>query len=162
MGAAYNRPFFLTLKQKEINTMLSITKTYKDFNGQSRTEDFLFHLTKAEILDMELSENGGFSTILRKLSARQDIKEIISIFRKLVRMAYGEKSADGRTFVKNDQITENFVSTNAYADIYYDLVTDPDKAAAFINGIVPEDIREQMGDVSKDPLKLAEAANTTI
>lgn len=130
--------------------MLAITRTYDDFNGNSRTEDFLFNLTEAEILNMELSENGGLSTIMKKLQSRQNIKEIIKIFKDLVGAAYGEKSADGRTFVKNEKIRAEFEATQAYADIYFELCTDAKKATAFINGIIPSKLRDKLAELEQE------------
>lgn len=128
--------------------MIQLTRTYKDFNGNERTEDFMFNLTSAEVLDLELSENGGLSEIMKKLSSQQDIKEIIKIFRNIVSLAYGEKSADGRLFEKSPELTRKFMATQAYSDIYYELVTDVNKASAFINAIVPSDLREKMNEIS--------------
>ena len=133
--------------------MLKKTITYEDFNGDSRTEDFYFNLTKAELTEMELSLNGGLSQLLEQIVKENDQKEIIAYFKKIVIGAYGKKSMDGRTFTKNDAIREEFASTAAYSEIFMELATDADAAAAFINGIMPSSLTS---DHEKPQLKVVE------
>lgn len=117
--------------------------TYIDFFGKERTEDFHFNLSKAEITEMELSTTGGMSKILEKIMATQDMPALIAIFKDLLLKSYGEPSADGRRFIKSDQLRTEFEQTPAFSDLYMDLVTDADKAAEFINNIVPADMAKQ-------------------
>lgn len=119
--------------------MLKKTVTYTDFDGRERTEDFYFNLTKAELMDLELSREGGLQKQIDKIIASQSVPQIVEIFKTLVLKAYGEKSDDGRRFMKSPEITEAFKETQAYSDIFMEFATDSDAAAAFINGIVPED-----------------------
>lgn len=119
--------------------MLTMNRTFTDFNGNKRTEEFRFNLTKAEALDLECTVNGGLSELLKRLDSEQDRKELILIFKKVIDMSYGEKSLDGREFKKSAEILAKFKATNAYADIYFELATDADKASAFINGVIPKD-----------------------
>lgn len=118
--------------------MISITKTYDDFNGVSRTETFLFNLTQAEVTEMEMSTEGGLAESVQRIIDAKDAPSIIKVFKDLVLKAYGEKSPDGRYFVKNDEIREKFMSTQAYSDIFMELGTDSDAASKFINGIAPK------------------------
>lgn len=117
--------------------MLKRTMTYVDFDGNSRTEDFYFNLTKAELTEMELSETGGLIKTINKIVASQDTKRIIEIFKDLILRSYGEKSLDGKRFVKNDEVRNSFAQTEAYSDLFMELALDADSAAAFINGITP-------------------------
>lgn len=119
--------------------MLKKTVTYTDYNGVERTEDFYFNLTKAEITEMELSTAGGFAEMLQKVVAAQDAPSIIKVFKDLVLKAYGEKSPDGKRFVKSEEISTAFSQTEAYSQIFMELATDSKAAAAFVNGIVPAD-----------------------
>lgn len=119
--------------------MLKKTVTYIDFDGNERTEDFFFNLTEQEIAEMELSTEGGLGNFIKKAVAAKSQVELIELFKKLILAAYGVKSADGRRFVKNDAVREDFMSTQAFSDIYMDLVQDADKASAFFNGIVPKE-----------------------
>lgn len=127
--------------------MLKKTMTYTDYNGQERTEDFYFNLNKAEIMEMEMSTAGGLAENIQKIVAAQDAPAIIKIFKDLVLRAYGEKSADGKRFIKNDELREAFSQTEAYSELFMQLATDADEAAKFINGIVPSDISKK--DINK-------------
>ena len=118
--------------------MISITKTYDDFNGVSRTETFWFNLTEAEITEMEMGTEGGFAESVQRVIDAKDAPTIINIFKELVLKAYGEKSPDGRYFYKNDEIRARFMSTQAYSDIFMELATDSDAASKFVNGIAPK------------------------
>ena len=123
--------------------MLKKTITYTDYNGTERTEDFYFNLTKAELTEMELGTTGGLSEMIQNIVKAQDIPSIIKIFKDLILKAYGEKSADGKRFVKvNDAgvpLANAFAETEAYSQLFMELATDADAAAKFVNGIVPKD-----------------------
>lgn len=118
--------------------MLKKRQTYTDFDGNERTEDFYFNLTEAELTELEYSMNGGLSKLLEKIIREDDQKQIIEYFKKIVITAYGAKSPDGRQFVKNDKVREEFASTIAYSDIFMELANDANKAAEFVNGIMPK------------------------
>ena len=123
--------------------MLKKTIKYTDYNGVERTEDFYFNLTKAEILEMQMGEAGGLAEMIQRVVAAQDAPAIIKVFKDLVLKAYGEKSADGKRFIKTDEITTAFSQTEAYSILFMELATDADAAAAFVNGIVPADVSKQ-------------------
>lgn len=126
--------------------MFKITKTYTDFNGNERKEDFYFHLTEAEVLKMQLGTTGGLAETIQRLIDLQDGPAILSIFEDLVMKAYGVKSADGREFIKNQAIRDSFAQTQAYSDIYVELATDADKASKFINGILPANLANKVAE----------------
>lgn len=117
--------------------MYKITKKYEDFNGVEKEEDFYFHLTKADLIKMELSEDGGMAKRLEKLVKTQDMKEAIKVFEALLLMSYGIKTEDGR-FVKSVEAREKFTQSAAYSEIFTDLATDPDLAQKFIEGVIPK------------------------
>ena len=129
--------------------MLKKTITYTDYNGVERTEDFYFNLTKAEIMEMQLSTTGGLDEMIQRIIATQDVPAIAKIFKDLVLRAYGQKSPDGRRFIKSKELTEEFSQTEAYSELYMSLATDADKASAFINGIVPKDIADKAAEMQK-------------
>ena len=118
--------------------MLKKTITYTDFNGMERSEDLYFNLTKAEVMEMEMSTVGGLSEMIQRIIAAQDTPSIIKVFKDLVLKSYGEKSADGKRFIKTPEITEAFSQTEAYSVLFMELATDADSAAAFVNGIIPK------------------------
>lgn len=118
--------------------MLKIKETYIDYNGMERTEEFYFDYNEAEIAEMELSEAGGLVEHIQRICSKLDGKAIIKVFKDLVLNAYGEKSEDGRRFVKNDKLKEEFSQTRAYSQIFMRLALDAEEAANFINNVVPE------------------------
>lgn len=120
--------------------MLKKTVTYTDYNGVERTEDFYFNFTKAEATMMELSETNGLANKLQTIVASKDNKQIIAMFKDIVLNAYGEKSADGKRFIKNDEIREAFSQTEAYSEIFMELALNEEFAAEFINGIIPKNL----------------------
>ena len=120
--------------------MFKKTMTYTDYDGNTRTEDFFFNLTRAECMEMNFSETGGLEKMLRKIIAEQDSKRIVEVFKEIVLKAYGEKSPDGRRFIKTPEITEAFAQTEAYSDLFIELATNAESAAAFINGIIPANL----------------------
>lgn len=120
--------------------MLKKTVTYVDYNGVERTEDFYFNLTKAEVAEMELSVQGGFSKMLEEIVASKDNVQIVNLFKQMVLKSYGEKSPDGRRFVKSDEIAQAFAQTEAYSEIFMELALDEKKAADFVNGIMPANL----------------------
>ena len=119
--------------------MVKKTITYVDFNGNKRTEDFYFNLTKAECLEMELSVNGGLSTLMQRLIDSDDIANAIKIVKDILFRSYGEKSLDGKYFNKSQELSEKFSHTRAYSLLYTELVTDPKAAAEFMNAVVDTD-----------------------
>lgn len=120
--------------------MLKKTVTFTDYNGTNRTMDFHFHLSKAEITEMEMSTAGGLAEMIQNVVKAQDAPAIIKIFKDLVLKAYGEKTPDGLYFIKSEEKSKAFSQTEAYSQIFMELATDADAAAKFINGIIPSDI----------------------
>lgn len=120
--------------------MLKKTITYTDYNGTERTEDFYFNLSKAEVLEMQASEEGGYEEYINKIVAAKDTKTIVNVFKDLVLKAYGEKSADGRRFIKSDELREAFSQTEAYSNLFMELALDDNAAVEFVNGIMPKDL----------------------
>jgi hypothetical protein len=118
--------------------MLKKTITYTDYNDKERTEDFYFNFSKAEITEMEMTTTGGLSEKINKIIAANDMPSIITIFKDLVLKAYGEKSADGKKFIKNDEIRTAFSQTEAYSNLFMELATDAKAAADFFNSIIPQ------------------------
>lgn len=123
--------------------MLKKTITYEDFNGETVVEDFFFHLSKAELVEMEMSVEGGLSDSLQKIVAEEDTRKIVEEFKRIILKAYGMKSLDGRRFIKNQQLRDEFESTEAYSALFMELITNVDAAINFVNGIVPQGIVEE-------------------
>ena len=117
--------------------MLKKTISYVDYNGTERTEDFYFNLSKAEVAEMEMGIDGGMTEMINRIVAAKDSPAIIAIFKKLILQAYGEKSADGKRFIKSKEISDAFSQTEAYSNLFMELATNADEAANFMNGIMP-------------------------
>lgn len=123
--------------------MYKETITYKDYDGNDRTETFYFNLTKAEITEMSLSKEGGLENYIHKIIEARNSAEIIKIFKELILKAYGEKSDDGRRFIKNKngvRLCDEFAETEAYSILFMSLASNEEKAIQFFNRIVPEDV----------------------
>lgn len=123
--------------------MLKKTITYTDYNGTERKEDFYFNLTKAEIMQMEMGTTGGLAEKIKRVVDAQDAPAIMDIFKDLILRAYGEKSADGKRFIKTKELRDEFEQTEAYSQLFMELATDADAASKFVNGIVPAGLEQQ-------------------
>ncbi len=124
--------------------MLKRDITYEDFNGERVTDTLYFNLTKTEIIDLEVSHEGGLDEAIKKIVKAQDIKSLIAEFKNIVLASYGVKSEDGKRFIKSDQLREEFTQTAAYDALFMELATDDDAAAVFIKGIIPADLASEL------------------
>ena len=126
--------------------MLKKTVTYTDYNGTERTEDLYFNLSKAEVIEMETTTAGGYANMLENIIKAQDLPSIVSIFKELVLKAYGQKSPDGKRFIKSEELSTEFSQTEAYTNIFMELAMDADAASKFVNGIIPADLDKIVAD----------------
>lgn len=117
--------------------MIKKTITYEDFNGVSHTDDFYFHLSKAEVAELEFSEEGGLSKVLNDIIEAENIGALIRVMKRLILMAYGKKSDDGLRFIKNEEDKKAFVESPAYSELFMEIASDDTKAANFVKGIMP-------------------------
>lgn len=122
--------------------MLKKTITYTDYDGNERTEDFYFNLSKPELMEMAVTSSGSMDKLIEKIIQTQDQGRLIEIFKDFVVKAYGEKSPDGKRFIKSKEMTEAFTQTEAYSEIFMELATDADAATEFFNGILPNDLED--------------------
>lgn len=118
--------------------MLKKEITYEDFDGVQRTETHYFNITRTELIDLQTSYVGGLDEYLSKIVAEKDTVKIMEMFSKIVDVAYGIKSPDGRLFMKTEEATKEFKSTLAYDQFMWEIMSDEIKASEFINGIVPK------------------------
>ena len=136
--------------------MLKKTITYTDYDGVERTEDFYFNLSKAELMAMQYETAGGLQKRIEKIVQEKDNRRIFELFRDIVLRAYGEKSPDGKRFIKSREISDAFAQTEAYTELFMELLTDEKAMAAFINGIIPQSLAaeaaaKQAGDAASMP-----------
>lgn len=118
--------------------MLKKRVKYVDYDGVEREEDFYFNLTKAEVTEMELSESGGLSNLLKKIVDEKDSKRIMMMFKDIVLKSFGVKSDDGKRFIKSKELAEGFAQTEAYVEVFMELTGNAEAASNFINGIMPK------------------------
>lgn len=129
--------------------MFKKTIAYTDFDGVERKEDFYFNLTKAELLEMQMSIDGGLKGYLERIVKTQSQPELVKMFKEIIMKAYGEKSPDGKRFMKSDEIRQNFECTEAYSELFMELATNSDAAAEFINALLPADFKASEAEQQK-------------
>ena len=117
--------------------MLKKTIKYEDYNGVEREENFYFNLSKAELTEMEIGTEGGYADMVQKIVKAMDQPAILRVFKDLILKSYGEKSADGKRFIKSPEISLAFSQTEAYNELFMELMSDTDAAIKFFNGILP-------------------------
>jgi hypothetical protein len=140
--------------------MLKKTITYTDYNDIERTEDFYFNLNKAEVAEWNFKNNGSLDIQLQRLLNKGDMEGILKVYKDIILAAYGEKSDDGKRFIKSEQLSKEFSETEAFANLYVDLLSDNgSKIVAFIKGILPKDYQKTLSEMSEDDLKKAAADN---
>ena len=114
--------------------------TYTDYDGNERTETFYFNLNKAEITEMELSVSGGLSESLKSIIEKRDVPNTIAVIKDIILRSYGEKSPDGKRFIKSHELSEAFSQTEAYSELFMKMMGDSAYAATFMNSIIPADL----------------------
>lgn len=134
--------------------MLKKTMTTTDFGGTQRTEDYYFNLTESEIMEMQLGTEGGFVEMVKRITDAKSQLELAELFKKMICKSYGVLSPDGRRFIKNDAVLDDFMSTQAFSDLYMELVGSVEKATDFFNAIMPEKVKTEM---AKNPENAAPA-----
>jgi hypothetical protein len=117
--------------------------TFTDYDDNEITEDFYFNLNKAELTQMQFDVNGAYSSFIERISNERDLKALGQEFKKIILMSYGKKSDDGRLFRKSEQMREDFEQSEAYVTLYMELLSDGEKAAKFVKGILPKDLQGQ-------------------
>ena len=120
--------------------MLKKEITYKNFDGETVSDTFYFNLNKAEMAELELGRKGGMQAYFQQIIDEEDNQKILEAFKKIIRLAVGRRTPDGKRFLKNDEITSDLFDTNAYSELFIQLMTDADYAAKFVTGIIPADL----------------------
>lgn len=130
--------------------MLKRNIKYVDYDGNDRAEDFYFNLNKAEVIELQLGTVGGLTKTLEKIVQEKDTSRIIEYFKTIILKAYGEKSADGRRFIKSQELRDAFEQTEAYSELFMELASDAKMAAEFINGVLPKEAADATGVETTD------------
>lgn len=124
--------------------MLKKTITYKDLDDNPITEDFYFNLSDAEIAEMQFAAKGGLSESLKAIVSTGDASKIIDTFKWILSKAYGKRSDDNKRFIKSPELWEEFTQTDAFSVLFLELVTDAEKSAEFIRGVVSKEIADKI------------------
>lgn len=138
--------------------MLKKTITYTDFDDVERTEDFYFNLSKTELMEMNFSEEGGMEKLVKRIIDTKDIKKTIEVFKEILLKAYGQKSDDGKRFIKTidgHRLADDFAQSSAYDELFFELINDEQKAADFVSGIIPKSLAEEAA-AKMENVKLSE------
>ena len=127
--------------------MLKKTITYKDYNGKDRTEDHYFNLDEGEIMEMQLSVTGGYSNMIEKVVSAENEPDLFKVFKEFVCKTYGEKSDDGKYFLKEDEegrpLVRKFLQSKAYSALMMEFMTDTKAFTKFVNSVIPSDMVEK-------------------
>lgn len=129
--------------------MLKKTIVFKDLDDNDVSEDFYFNLSKAELAEMELSRKGGLSGYLEEITKTEDAGKLIALFKDIIKMSVGVRDENGRRFVKSQEITDSFIQTDAYSELFMELATQSDAAVAFITGLVPAGLEEELKKIAE-------------
>ena len=131
--------------------MLKKEITYTDYDGNEVTETFYFNINKAELIEMEMHDGGGYGDRLKKIAEEKNIPLMMETFKSLILKSVGIKSEDGKFFRKPAGYAEDFESSEAYSVLFSELLTNADAATAFISGILPltDDQRKDLVNQAK-------------
>lgn len=141
--------------------MLKKSITYEDFNGREVTDEFHFHLSKAELVEMEAGQRGGLGAYLQHIVETNDGAAIISAFKTLIQKSIGQVSEDGKRFEKGEEITRRFTESPAYSELFMQLATNANASAEFVNGIIPKGLEKDVaaiGETASEPQREREQA----
>lgn len=145
--------------------MIKKTISYTDYFGKNRKEDFYFNLNKTELLEMEAEMPGGYAKVLGDIVHSEDNFKIVKILKLIVKKSYGEKSEDGRRFIKSQELSEAFLQTEAYNVMMMEFLQDAEAFSEFCNGLMPKDlsidqeqVEKQIEEIRNEPVPAAFAA----
>lgn len=135
--------------------MLKKTITYTDYDGMERTEDFWFNLSKTELTKLDAELTGGVLGVLRKIIDKKDRKALVDFIETLILRSYGEKTLDGKRFVKTPEMAEEFMQTPAYDELFMRILSDTDSQTSFINGVIPQSMAKEIEQTDKKQVENA-------
>ena len=135
--------------------MLKKTITYTDYDGMERTEDFWFNLSKTELTKLDAELPGGVLGVLRKIIDKKDRKALVDFIETLILRSYGEKTLDGKRFVKTPEMAEEFMQTPAYDELFMSILSDIDSQTSFINGVIPQSMAKEIEQTDKKQVENA-------
>ena len=129
--------------------MQKLTVQYQNFDGDLETEDLYFHLNIKELQEME-NWDVPLTKRIAKLTKTEDGKEAFELMRDIVEAAYGERSADGKRFVKNPEVLKNFTQGLAYDEVIISFIDGTTDLGKFVEGLLPKKVFELAKKNAKD------------
>lgn len=130
--------------------MLKRKIKYEDFNGNDSEDIFYFNISKPELIEMEVENPNGFGETIKRIIEAKDNKALIKIFKEIVLLAYGEKSEDGKRFIKTEDLRTEFSQTAAFSALFTELATDENSAEIFLKGVLPKDMVSELDKALKE------------
>lgn len=124
--------------------------TYEDFNENEVTETFHFHLAKSEIIDLEVEYKQGYREMIEEIIKTDDRKELVAQFKKIILLTYGVRSEDGKSFIKDEELTKKFAQSAAFESLYMEFLTKDGTAIEFLTGVLPRDLRREIEAADKN------------
>lgn len=138
--------------------MIKQTVAYTNLDGNAATEDLYFNLNKSELIDLELEQERSMSDMLKEIGEDPTAKDVLWMLKTFVHRSYGKRSEDGRKFIKNKDVLEDFIDSEPYSEFLWTLINNPQKAMEFITGLMPADIMEQAKKTNPKQYKAYEKA----
>jgi hypothetical protein len=123
--------------------MLKREIKYEDFDGNEVSDTYYFNMTRTEWLEFNAEYEGGLEAVFKRVVDTKDMKQMITILKNFILTSYGIKSEDGKRFIKNDKVREEFTQTPAYDVLFMDFATNDNAALDFIKGIIPKEFAEE-------------------
>lgn len=140
--------------------MLKKDITYENFDGDMVTDTHYFNINKSEIVELELEYEGGIEGFFAKIIATKNEKELWNQFKRIVLMSYGEKSEDGKRFIKTEELGKEFSQTLAFDALLMEFMTSEDALVEFIIGALPREVGRAVAEKAKaDGLSVPESAS---
>lgn len=124
--------------------MFKYTVNYEDFDGNQQSETLFFNFSKPELMKLQMKDNGKYTDHLQVVAESNNPMEIMNAFSEIILMAYGQKSEDGKRFIKSDEAREEFSQSAAYDAFLFELIGDPDIMNKFMVGVFPKDLMAQV------------------
>jgi len=131
--------------------MYKTTVEYEDFNGEKKKRTLYFNLSQSELTELKYESNGALEDKIVEIVATKNRSEMMLLFTKLLKMAYGEKSEDGEYFIKNEEVYNRFKYSNAYDAFLEKLVESDSELENFIKYVLPKKLSNKvdMNEVKK-------------
>jgi hypothetical protein len=115
--------------------MFKHTVEYTDFNGNERKEDLYFHLSLPEVTRLEAEIGKPIEEHVKELNDNQNLKDLLNFIENILLNSYGKKTSDGKSFHKSKELRNEFEYSQAYAEVFEQMFTNPELARRFGMGV---------------------------